>query len=675
MPATNKYLRIFLADLVHDFLPGNYVLPLNIGLMSAYLKNNFGTAVDIRLFKSPEKLLDALKLGPAPHILGFSNYSWNQEINRSIGNKVRSRLPETVICAGGPHIRTDNAGIQAYLQENDIIDYYCMFEGEIPLGNIVERMLSIGVGNKKKVSEQLPGVAYLVDGELVYSPVETTSGKKIENIPSPYLTGVLDEFLMSDQWLPILESNRGCPFHCTFCVWGIAALDKVKQFPIERVLEEIKYVAKTSTAPRWIFADANFGILPRDLDIARQIRSVAEEFGCLKKVAFWWAKNASKRTTEIARIFGPLTIPSAAVQTLDDVVLRNIKRDNIKLSTMTDLLDEFHETKLGVATDVLVGQPGESYQSHLETLRKVFQMGFDDIVVGNIRLLPGSEMEDDQCRETYQLKTKYRLISGSYGKYDGDPVFDFEESVRSSRDITEEEMHSLRLVHFFIYPFWNLGMAKPLLQWLQSDYGRNPLDVILKVTQLGNDSELDKFIQEFDREAREEWFDSPEALRQYYSKNFDDLVDKGFLKLNFKFLAKFLLDKNFARILIHSIIQECNSKVAIELAQFCLDRIYFLDSSETSRTAYYSDEAISVLKKLFPSCVFKSNTIQFKIEDSVRRPIEFDLNRFCFDEDPLRALALTLETYRSQFLMGFESGASAITSVPHLAQSSSSVVT
>ena len=35
-------LRIYLADLAHDYLPGNYVVPLNIGYMSAYLQSNFG---------------------------------------------------------------------------------------------------------------------------------------------------------------------------------------------------------------------------------------------------------------------------------------------------------------------------------------------------------------------------------------------------------------------------------------------------------------------------------------------------------------------------------------------------------------------------------------------------------------------------------------------------------
>ena len=82
-----KCLRIYLADLVHDFLPGNFTLPLNIALLAAYLKKRFGDDVEIKLFKSPDHFLRTLVSGPNPHVIAFSNYSWNQEINRKIMRK------------------------------------------------------------------------------------------------------------------------------------------------------------------------------------------------------------------------------------------------------------------------------------------------------------------------------------------------------------------------------------------------------------------------------------------------------------------------------------------------------------------------------------------------------------------------------------------------------------
>lgn len=645
--------KIYLADLIHDYLPGNYIVPLNIGLITSYLKERFGNQVEIKLFKSTELLIEEFRTSSKPDIVGFSNYSWNQELNHFVMKLISTESPNTVIVAGGPHIRTDPNGIKTHLENLTEIDYYCMFEGEIPLGNLIEYFISKKQTIKKNLCDQeISGVAYVKDDKLSY-PVITNQGRTITDIPSPYLSGILDEFLSSSEWVPILETNRGCPYACTFCVWGISALDKVRVFPLERSLAEIEYVAKRSPSPRWIFADANFGILPRDLDLARQIRKESDKYGKLKMAQVWWAKNSSKHTLEISKIFGSLTDPLAAVQSLDDTVLKNIKRDNIKLNTMTDLLEEWNNENIGVTTDVLVGLPGESLESHLTTLRRVFEHGFSYVEVGNIRLLPGSEMETDECRKTYGLKTKYRLISGSYGKYNGIPVFEYEESVRSSIDIKEEEMHYLRIIHFFIWVFWNLGIAKPLLKWIQLETKTNPIDVFIELAKPGKNPILDKFIDDFDKEARSEWFDTAEELNEYYTKNFSTLIENGFLKLNPKYLSKLIFDKDLTRSLIDSIVNQYKSKISTDLGKFCYDQIFFLDSP-ISKNCKYDVDILNILKSIYPAITFESNTCYFEQQEGIIEAINFELQKFNFKTDPIRALTLTMETYRNRFLYDFK---------------------
>ena len=58
-------LRIYLADLYHDYLPTRQHVPLGIAYIGSYLKKEFGAEVETRLFKSVEKLLDAIE-GSAP---------------------------------------------------------------------------------------------------------------------------------------------------------------------------------------------------------------------------------------------------------------------------------------------------------------------------------------------------------------------------------------------------------------------------------------------------------------------------------------------------------------------------------------------------------------------------------------------------------------------------------
>mgnify|MGYP003962005913 CR=1 FL=1 len=102
--------------------------------------------------------------------------------------------------------------------------------------------------------------------------------------------------------IPLFETNRGCPFGCTYCAWGVAALSKVRQRPLEVVFAEIDYVAENSSGQvNWIFCDANFGMLPRDVEIAKKIKSVCTEKGFPLSVTLWHAKNSGKRNVEILK--------------------------------------------------------------------------------------------------------------------------------------------------------------------------------------------------------------------------------------------------------------------------------------------------------------------------------------------------------------------------------------
>ena len=171
----------------------------------------------------------------------------------------------------------DRPGIARHLRENPEVAYYIMLEGEFPMADLVGLVLSKGkIVKPDECDRTLEGVAYLVDDELVYEPRQSTN-VDLATIPSPYLSGALDEFLDSPLYLPLIETNRGCPFLCTFCVWGISVLNKVRRFDLDRLLAEYEYIAKRSQSSLWYFADANFGLFPRDVEIAHAIKRISDE--------------------------------------------------------------------------------------------------------------------------------------------------------------------------------------------------------------------------------------------------------------------------------------------------------------------------------------------------------------------------------------------------------------
>jgi hypothetical protein len=322
---------------------------------------------------------------------------------------------------------------------------------------------------------------------------------------------------------------------------------------------------------------------------------------------------------------------------------------------MTDLLAEYFSRQRKVGTDVLVGLSGQSYNSFLETVRQTFDMGYDYIESGNITLCAGSEMDSDECRATYELKSKYRLMSSSYGVYDGDVVVDYEEGVRSSKDISEDEMLFVRCINFFIVAFWNIGMAKPLLKWLHQEKGVNPLDAFLTLAKGGVSEAFDDFLKEFMTEAQNEWFDTEKELVEYYTQNFKSMSEKGFLKMDLKYTAKLLLNRDLTKSLLDTIANQCKSGLSSDLTQFCMDGIYFMDSRESFKERTYSDSLVANLKKIYPSIHFNGNKCQFKLQEGNEEAINFELKKYGFDEHPIQALAQTLEgNYKSKFLLNFK---------------------
>ncbi len=72
---------------------------------------------------------------------------------------------------------------------------------------------------------------------------------ELSTVPSPFLNGLLDEFLHDERLAPIIETNRGCPYNCSFCVWGQATLTKLRKFDLNTVVDEIHYISKETKNP------------------------------------------------------------------------------------------------------------------------------------------------------------------------------------------------------------------------------------------------------------------------------------------------------------------------------------------------------------------------------------------------------------------------------------------
>lgn len=540
-----KKTKIFLCDMVHNYLGvGSYMFPLNIGFIATYTNKYFAKDVEVKLFKYPDTLLKELKVN-LPDIIGFSNYTWNSDLNNRLSHFIKSLSKKIMVVFGGPNINYTKAGIEDFFATHKATDFYVPFQGETPFVKLLEQAFDSGMNTGQLKEKTIEGIYfYNEEQRKLFVGKIPERIKNPDSISSPYLTGLLDEFFHYNL-IPIIETNRGCPYQCTFCAQGLSSHREINFFSLERVKEELDYIAKHVKNTNLLsLADSNFGIVKRDIEIARYIANLYERTGYPRKCNTNWAKN-QPQIFEIAKILNNVNL-IVSLQSLDDVVLKNVKRSNIEVSVFKDIVAKINALDGISGTEIILGLPGETKKSHMETLRKLFDWDVSYIICYNGLVLKGAELSLAKEAGQFKCKTKYRLIDSSFGEYGGIRSFESEEGILSTETMTEEELLFFRPVHWLIQFMWNYRFYYDFLKCIQYS-GLNPLDFIVSLIDTNHSDVPEKvriIFDEFRREAKNEWFNSAEELQNHYQKseNLDFLKNGLYGKLNGKYIFRILLE-------------------------------------------------------------------------------------------------------------------------------------
>lgn len=537
-------LSIYLGDLVHNSVArGPFTMPLNIGYVATYAKKYFDKDIDIRLFKYPQQIVDAIREDP-PHILGLGDYSWNTNLNYKIIEFAKAYSNDLIAVLGGPNFPLNEDQQRDYLVKRSLVDLSVVDQGEPGFLKFLDRVLGSDNSRARIKGAPIDGCVFLGNEGDGLAVGKGMGGEfsSLGDVPSPYLSGVLDEFF-GDSTIPIIETDRGCPYTCAFCAWGKTTNCKVRQFDISRVKAELDYIVervKYTDYTNFLFvANANFGILKRDKEIAEYMKQLSINSGYPRKINAAWAKNTPNRIIDMAEILGDMVEVTMSFQSMDPVVLENIKRSNIKTSAFTELQKQFSKKGIPTTSELILGMPGETKESHLEALRVLLDMGAGNVINYNCMILGGTVLETRQEREKHGIKTKYRLFDIQFGKYGDITAIETNEVVRSTNTMSEEDMLFFRPLHWLIQFLWSYKYYIHLLKYLQSER-IHPVDFMVRLISDRKNAPVtvDLLFSNFEREARDEFFDTPEELFDYYSDEemFEGIIKGGFPKLNYKYM-------------------------------------------------------------------------------------------------------------------------------------------
>lgn len=446
-----------------------YFLPYSVGVLWSYCAQfdsiNSQYELDHIVWRR-DSIESTVKKLADNTVVGFSCYVWNKNYSLELAKQLKQANPNIKIVFGGPEVPITKSDV---FKTYPFIDIIVKKEGEYSFKNILENLDSLG---------NVEGLLINQDGTRVDTG-DAVRINDLETIPSPYLSGVFDRLLEEYpdvRWSVTLESNRGCPYQCTFCDWGSLTYNKIKKFDLDRVLAEIEWVGKNKCGFLYL-ADANFGIFPeRDLIIAKKVVEVKQKYGYPDGWNTSYAKNQKSTVIEIAKFLkdsGFDGLFQVSLQTLDETTLANVKRTNMEINKIQETFQECDRYNLPVSTELILGLPGETLESWKNNFYKLFDAGLHHgINIYQAQILENSELNLFQ-KKLYQIET-YNLRdffpAAGYNTADHD-IIETVETIKSTKDMPWNDMIQAGVFSWFIHTFHTLGLTTYIARVLNKKEG------------------------------------------------------------------------------------------------------------------------------------------------------------------------------------------------------------
>ncbi|MBR0781112.1 B12-binding domain-containing radical SAM protein [Bradyrhizobium iriomotense] len=437
-------VRIGLVQINNSFSGQNY-LPYSIACLQSYAEHRlppgkFSFLPMIYKRIPVSEIVDRLE---GADVIGFSIYVWNARISLEAARRVKRLHPDRLVIFGGPHV-PDHA--ESFLRDNPFIDLVVHNEGEKTFVELLNRL-------PERDWSGIRGISYIdAAGNFVRAaPVERM--RDLEELPSPFLNGIFDDLIASnpeEQWIGLWETNRGCPFQCTFCDWGSATAGKVTKFEFDRLRGELDWFAGREV--KYIFVcDANFGIQKRDVEIAEAVAEIRARTGFPHGFSVQNTKNATERAYQTQKILSDAKLNKGvalSMQSLDATTLKNIKRDNISLETYFELARRFTADKVETYSDIILGLPGETYDTFRNGVDKLIRLGqHNRVQFNNLTILPNAEMGNPDYLKKFGMVTVQSEIINIHGTREEmpDDVPEVQDLVIATYSLPPEEWRKTRV--------------------------------------------------------------------------------------------------------------------------------------------------------------------------------------------------------------------------------------
>lgn len=374
---------------------------------------------------SVEKIVDYI-INEKPTLVGFSVYIWNINIVKEIIKKIRNT--SILILLGGPEV---SYNASEYILNNEA-DFVINNEGEESF-----HLLLSALHNNTPLYD-VPNLVYM-DKEVKET---NTILPNLENI---YLatTDVLDY----KNRIVYLESSRGCPYRCSYCVASTS--NKVRMFPLDNVLnilntlmkeqvKTVKFLDRTFNAdPKYLVTILDF-IEENNISTTFQFEIVVDRLtnDMLDKI------KSYKQSTLRFEI---------GIQSTNDVVNKSIRRNQDMEKVKENILYLNSIPNLELHVDLIAGLPFEDLSSFKNSFNETFSLFSKELQLGFLKFLKGTHLMTmiEEHEYIYDQNPPYEIIQNKY--------------------LSKYELQEIHKVEETLEKFYNLGIFKNFWSYFKNN--------------------------------------------------------------------------------------------------------------------------------------------------------------------------------------------------------------
>lgn len=362
-----------------------------------------------------------------PDVIGISCYIWNISYVWELVAEIHKLMPNVPIWLGGPEVSYDAPKL---LKEHPQVTGIMVGEGEETFKELLSRYvekekISVKAVDKQEENVQEQWISFRGETNYPAEKREEWAGEGLEAVkglclPSGYtmprdltdmntLPFLYEDLSAFENRIIYYESSRGCPFRCSYCLSSIDKkvrlrdIDVVKkelQFFLDRKVKQVKFVDRTFNCNHAHAMSIWQYILEHDNGVTNFHFEISADILNEEELIL------------LSRMRPGLVQLEIGVQSANPETLAAIHR-SMDLDKLENIVAQINSgNNVHQHLDLIAGLPYEDYESFGRSFDRVYSMCPEQLQLGFLKVLKGSEMHDraEEFGICYMDKPPYEVL-------------------------------------------------------------------------------------------------------------------------------------------------------------------------------------------------------------------------------------------------------------------------